>query len=231
MDAESEACFLRLVSKTVVRSEEEPRLISQNPQAPQGRLDLIASCLLEACGSGDHLRSRGSVATAAGLVGGGADEQSTFSVCATAVALFYHPATRSTVESQFARLVYQIARCSEDRDGALVKSARGAYRILDAGATPEWMQSVLGTVEDAMATYDSWTRNRSPDSASSASTAEAERERHHRQYHHQQHHQHHQHHRPHPRHEQQNNSRRPSQSSDTGRFRKNEFPLQRSYTR
>jgi len=222
MDAESEACFLRLVSKNAVRKEEEPRLSSPNPQSPQVRLDLIASCLLEACKSGDHLRSRGSVATAAGLVGDGADEQSAFSMCATAVAIFYHPASRSTVESQFARLIYQIARCSEDRDGALVKSARAAYRMLDSGATPEWMQGVMGAVEDAVATYDSWTRNQSPDSASSAPTAEAERERHHRQYNH---HNHHQHHRPHPRHEQKNNSHRPSQ------FRKNEFPLQRSYTR
>ena len=234
MDADSEACFLRIVYKSVTHNEKERLTIPPQPPAPlpalQGRLDLIASCLLEACKSGDHLRSRDSVATAVALVGGGTDDHSALSVCVTAVALFYHPASRITVESQFSRLLYQIARCSEDRDGALVKSARSAYRILSTGATPEWMHGLMGAVEDAMTTYDSWTRKQSPDSASSASTAEAEREGCSRQDPHHHNRQHTHRHHPHPRHEQQN-SRRKSQLSDTDRLRKNEFPLQRSYTR
>lgn len=228
MDCESEDCFLRILDKKTSIENPQNQPVSFQYPASEARLELITVCLLQACESEDYIRSRGSVLTAYGLVRNGFEEQSAFSICATAVALFCHPTSRDVVETQLSRLVYYIARVSEDRDSSLVKSSRCAYRQTemcsnkDPVQTPEWVQTAMAVTDTAMETYNSWLRRNSPDSmssTSSTSTVEVERDRH----------------RPHPYRVCTEQRRRYGQAPANGTYRRNEqgrsFSIQRSYSR
>lgn len=222
MDRQSEDCFLRILNKKTTHNQPEIQPVTSQSPALEVRLELITSCLLQACESEDYVRSRGSVLTASALVGNCFDEKSAFSICATAVALFCNPTSRNVVETQLSRLVYYIARVSGERDSSFVKSSRSAYRQYatcnekDPTKTPEWMQTAMAATDTAMTTYNSWLRKNSPDSISSTSTIEVGRDRH----------------RVHPYREKH---RHHDQSQSNGKYRKNDsarqFSIQRSYSR
>lgn len=192
MDADAERCFLRLVCKRAEDAQSETSLTEEAPSSSvtltptpptQMRCDLITSCLMQACGSSDHLRARGAVATATGMVGdavreavddcaecGG--ETTAFYICATAVGLYCEASTRDTTKARFVDLVYTIARRPEDHDGRLVRACRAAYEVvkqsvqtIDPSEPPAWMQTAISFSMDASSSYKNWLCKQFPDTA------------------------------------------------------------------